>query len=88
MQKRTEHLRGEPQQHTAIRSRSETMSSDKGPPKKKLAELTAAEERAMEKAMDFYRYTGKSEAEANRSAWADIQKEFPRLRDFESPESK
>lgn len=42
-------------------------------------QLTAQEERAREKALDFYRYTGKSEEDARRLAWADIQKEFPRL---------
>jgi hypothetical protein len=64
------------------------MKADKDPTKKKPAQLTSAEERAMEKAMDFYRYTGKSEAEANRSAWADIQKEFPRLKDFDRPDTE
>ena len=55
---------------------------------KKLVRLTGEEERSMEKAMDFYRYTGKSEAEASRLAWRDIQKEFPRLRDFDGVQSE
>ena len=48
--------------------------------KQKQAQLTADEERAREKSMDFYLYVGKSDVEASRLAWADIQKEFPRLR--------
>ena len=55
---------------------------------KKLAQLTKQEERSMEKAIDFYRYTGKTEAEAARLAWRDIQKEFPRLRDFDGIKSE
>ena len=44
-------------------------------------QLTIEEERAREKAMDFYRYIGKSEAVADQMAWEDIKKEFPRLRE-------
>jgi len=44
-------------------------------------QLTIEEERAREKAVDFYRYVGKSEVEADRLAWEDIKKEFPRLRE-------
>jgi len=44
-------------------------------------QLTIEEEREREKAMDFYRYVGKSEVEANRLAWEDIQREFPRLQE-------
>ena len=51
----------------------------------KVTELTAQEERAREKALDFYRYTGKSEEDASRLAWADVQKEFPRLRGLDKP---
>ena len=50
---------------------------------KKPLQLTTEEERAREKALDFYRYTGKSEEDANRLAWADIKKEFPRLRQYD-----
>jgi hypothetical protein len=46
----------------------------------KPVQLTVAEDRAREKAIDFYRYIGKSEAEADRLAWVDIQKAFPRLK--------
>ena len=52
--------------------------------KKKLAQLTTEEERARERALDFYRYVGKSEVDADRLAWADIQKGFPRLMGYDS----
>ncbi|MFL6436998.1 MAG: hypothetical protein ACJ71Q_05415 [Terriglobales bacterium] len=48
--------------------------------KQKQAQLTAEEERAREKSMNFYLYVGKTDVEASRLAWADVQKEFPRLR--------
>jgi hypothetical protein len=48
--------------------------------KQEQAQLTAEEERAREKSMDFYLYVGKSDVEASRLAWADILREFPRLR--------
>ena len=51
---------------------------------KKFAQLTVEEERAREKAIDFYRYVGKTETEAIRLAWADIQKAVPRLRAYDS----
>jgi hypothetical protein len=47
---------------------------------KKLTQLTVEEDRARERAVDFYRYVGKSDAEAERLAWADIEKVFPRLK--------
>jgi hypothetical protein len=47
---------------------------------KKVTQLTVEEDRAREKAVDFYRYVGKSEAEADRLAWADLEKAFPRLK--------
>ena len=37
--------------------------------KKEPAQLTVEEERAREKAMDFYRYIGKTDVEATRLAW-------------------
>lgn len=43
-------------------------------------QLTLEEERAREKAIDFYCYVGKTDAEARRLAWEDVQKAFPRLR--------
>ena len=52
--------------------------------KKELAQLTAEEERARERAMDFYLYIGKTDAEATRLAWTDLQKAFPRLRVYDS----
>ena len=51
---------------------------------KEPAQLTVEEEQAREKAIDFYRYVGKTDAEAMRLAWADIQKAFPRLRGYDS----
>jgi hypothetical protein len=59
--------------------------SIEGTMKIELLRLTLPEEHARERALDFYRYTGKSEVEAKRSAWEDIQKEFPRLREFDLP---
>jgi hypothetical protein len=50
--------------------------------KKKLAQLTTQEDRASERALDFYRYIGKSEVDADRLAWSDIQKGFPRLKGY------
>ena len=51
---------------------------NKGP-----AQLTVEEERAREKAIDFYRYVGKTEVEAARLAWIDVQKAFPRLKEYD-----
>ena len=50
---------------------------------KKLAQLTLEEERARERAMDFYRYIGKTDVEATRLAWADVQNAFPRLKEYD-----
>ena len=52
--------------------------------KKTPVQLTVEEEQAKEKAMDFYRYIGKSDVDATRLAWADIQKAFPRLKAYDS----
>jgi len=67
------------------------MRMDEGPmnivdmkKKKTLVQLTVEEERAREKAMDFYLYVGKTDADATRLAWADIQKAFPRLRAYDN----
>lgn len=54
---------------------------------KKLAQLTLEEERAREKAIDFYRYIGKTDVEATRLAWQDVQKAFPRLREYDIEKS-
>ena len=58
---------------------------DADPTKKMPVQLTVEEESAREKAMDFYRYVGKTDVEATRLAWADLQKTFPRLRPYDSP---
>jgi glutamine synthetase adenylyltransferase len=50
---------------------------------KEPAQLTVEEEKAREKAIDFYRYVGKTDAEAMRLAWADLQKAFPRLKVYD-----
>jgi hypothetical protein len=56
--------------------------------KKKTTPLTVEERMAMDKAVDFYRYVGKSEEDAGRLAWADIQKQFPHLKDYDASESE
>ena len=60
--------------------RMETTNADESSLEKKRTQLTVEEDRAREKAVDFYRYIGKSEVEADRLAWADIEKAFPRLK--------
>jgi len=52
--------------------------------KKTLAQLTSEEDRARERALDFYRFIGKGEVDADRLAGADIQKGFPRLKGYDS----
>jgi len=61
------------------------MNSTNSSGKKNLTQLTVEEESAREKAIDFYRYVGKSEADVDRLAWADVQKAFPRLKQCETP---
>lgn len=56
------------------------MNANENTPTKKLTPLTVEEDRARERAVDFYRYVGKSDVEAERLAWADIEKVFPRLK--------
>lgn len=51
--------------------------------KKEPAQFTVEEEQAREKAIDFYRYIGKTDVEATRLAWADVQKAFPRLTEYD-----
>ena len=67
------------------RSRLVTMHSTDGPDQRNLTQLTVEEKRAREKAIDFYRYVGKSEAEAQRLAWVDVRKEFPHLQKCDIP---
>ena len=52
-------------------------------PKRKLAILNSAEEKAWEHAFRFHVNTGLSDTRAANSAWRDLQKEFPRLRLFD-----
>jgi hypothetical protein len=63
-------------------TRNEPIENPKEPLKKKV-QLTDEEERAKEKAMDFYRYVGKSEVEADRLACEDIKKESSRLKEVD-----
>jgi len=67
------------------RRRLVTMDSTNAPAQRNLTQLTVAEERVREKAVDFYRYVGKSEAEVQRLAWADVRKEFPHLQKCDIP---
>lgn len=46
------------------------------------AKLTPQEDRAWTKAFQFHIDAGKSDAQADRLAWSDLKKEFPRLRKF------
>src|SRR5262249_32183193 len=48
----------------------------------KRAKLTPAEDRAWRKAFQFHVDAGKSDAQADRLAWRDVKKEFPRLKKF------
>jgi len=50
---------------------------------KRLADLTVEERAAQQKALNFYRYTGKGEAECERLVWRDLQAAFPRLQQFD-----
>jgi len=52
--------------------------------KKELAQLTVEEKQERERATDFYLYIGKTDAEATRLAWTDLQKAFPRLSIYDS----
>jgi hypothetical protein len=51
------------------------------------AKLTPEEERAWEFAFQFYVLSeNKNNATADRLAWRDVQKEFPRLRKYDGAE--
>jgi hypothetical protein len=52
--------------------------------KRKLARLTAAEEKAWEAAFRFHCVAGKSGTRAANAAWRDLQREFPRLMKYDS----
>lgn len=45
---------------------------------KKGTQLTAEEERMRDRAMEFYRFIGKTEVEATRRALEDVEKAFPK----------
>jgi len=50
---------------------------------RKLATLTAEENKAWEKAFAFHVDSGMSDARADRATWKDLCAEFPRLRKFQ-----
>lgn len=49
-----------------------------------LARLTDEEQRANDRAVDFYRYVGKPGSEALSLAWTDVQLAFPRLQQYDA----
>ncbi|HUS19539.1 MAG TPA: hypothetical protein VMZ25_07800 [Terriglobales bacterium] len=53
---------------------------------KKLVCLTVDESEAHDRAIDFYRYCGKPDAEVMTLAWIDIQRAFPRLKEYDAAE--
>jgi hypothetical protein len=50
---------------------------------KKLATLTPEEDKAWVFAFNYYLEEGKTENQADKMAWRDLKKEFPRLREFD-----
>jgi hypothetical protein len=50
------------------------------------AKLTPEEDRAWEEAFLLYLDEGKTDAQADRAAWKDVQQQFPRLREFSGAE--
>jgi hypothetical protein len=51
--------------------------------KPKLATLTLDENKAWELAFAFHKNTGKCTVAADRLAWRDVCREFPRLKKFD-----
>jgi len=49
---------------------------------KRIAKLTAKENHAWEFAFCFYRENCKTDLQADKLAWRDLQLEFPRLKKF------
>jgi hypothetical protein len=47
------------------------------------AQLTPEERQAQQRALNFYRYSGKSEKECEQLVWRDLQAAFPRLLHFD-----
>ena len=52
-------------------------------PKQKLARLNGAESSAWLKAFQYHVDAGCGQARADRRAWRDIRKEFPRLKKYD-----
>ncbi len=51
--------------------------------KPKLATLTPDENKAWEPAFQFHKNTGNGNVAADRLAWREVCREFPRLKDFD-----
>lgn len=49
----------------------------------KLAKLTPLEEKYWEQCFEYWVNEGKSDLNADKKAWEDMKKEFPRLRGFD-----
>jgi len=49
----------------------------------RLATLTPEEDQAWVKAFVYYLDEGRTDAQADAAAWADLQEQFPRLKDFD-----
>jgi hypothetical protein len=59
-----------------------TMSRERRPPKN-LASLNPFEEKCWVFAFNYYLDRGKTESEADKLAWLDLQTQFPRLRSYD-----
>ena len=53
------------------------------PKPKKLAQLTRAEDMAWVSYFTFHKDNGSTDDEADKRAWAELCREFPRLGDFD-----
>jgi hypothetical protein len=67
------------EQQRAARERAERIRGARLNPK---AQLTSEEKHAWERAFSFHLDAGNSDAVADRLAWRDLKKEFPRLKKF------
>lgn len=54
---------------------------------RKLIHLTVDEAQARDRAIEFYRYVGKPDAEVMSLAWIDVQLAFPRLQAFDGEQA-
>ena len=51
--------------------------------KRRLAKLTAEEDKAWTTAFVHYKDDGKTDSRADRMAWRDVQEQFPRLKQYD-----